>query len=102
MTKAQIIFTHRRLTESVTMEVETDLLTRALREHDVLARRQLAQMMKVQYSREHGRVWGFLTRDGLGICETEESLLRRDPQADTSEFSLWARVARQLGTPPAS
>lgn len=76
MSKAQIVVTHRRLPESVTIEVDRDLLMSVLHGHNKTARKRLILMFKVRYGREHVEIHDHLSWEGLGFSETEESANR--------------------------
>lgn len=77
MSKAQVVISHTLLSESLTMEVDRDLLTYAIRGRNTQARNKIVLLFKERYLKELGRsVTTYLPWDGLGINETEESTNR--------------------------
>lgn len=76
MANARVVVGHRQLSRTVTMEVDRDLLTRALSGYNHAATDRLIIMLKDRYKQVHGRGVGYLPRDGLLVEETTESAQR--------------------------
>ena len=76
MANAQIIVGHTQLSQTVTMEVDRDLLARAKSGSNPAAIDKLIILFKQRYKQVHGRSVGFLPRRGLQIDETPQSQQR--------------------------
>jgi hypothetical protein len=73
---AQIVVGHTQLSQTVTMEVDRDLLTRAKSGANPAAEDKLIILFKQRYTQVHRRNVGYLPRRGLQIQETTESQQR--------------------------